>query len=356
VAAGGGGPDLDGWMWTDDEQPGGPAFEWVDTSAGTVLAAGDDESLGPFPLPFPFEFRGVVRDSVRVGTDGFLTFGDPDPAHRNQGIPDPAAPNGLVAPFWTDLDPGLGGEIRLLPGPDRWVVEFDRVPHFGRADVTETFQVELDAAGDIHFRYADVGDGSVCTVGLEDDAGNDGLLVLFNSGDYLRPGRAVRFSRLDPPGWLAVDPATGTVPAGTSRTVVLQLTAPAAAGVHEAFVHLAGNDPAAPVLSVPVRLTVDPGLAPRPRETVFAGAVPNPFNPLTEFRFELPRPMQVELVIHDVSGRRVRTLVAGGMDAGPRSVAWSGRDDTGRRVASGTYFARLRTADRTITRAVTLIR
>jgi len=356
VATGAGGPDLHGYLWTDDEQPGGPQYDWVETGGGVVLTAGDDESLGPFPLAFPFAFHGEIRDEVWICANGFLSFAGPETSHQNQGIPDPADPNGLIAPFWDDLDPGLGGEIRFVSAADRFVVEFDAVPHFGDGELTETFQVVLGADGSILFQYDEVGDDAGCTVGLEDDAGSDGLLVLFNTGGYLRPGRAIRFARLDPPAWLEVMPASGLVPAGAQRTVNLELTAPATPGVHTAYVHLATNDPAAPVVTVPVTLTVDATAGTAPRRVGFDGAVPNPFNPLTEFRFDLPRALRVDLRIYDVAGRHVRTLVAGPRGAGHQTATWSGRDDAGRMVASGTYFARLQAGGRTITRAVTLVR
>jgi hypothetical protein len=69
---------------------------------------------------------------------------------------------------------------------------------------------------------------------------------------------------------------------------------------------------------------------------------PNPFNPATEIRFDLPiASKRVTLTIFDVAGRTVRTLHDGPMSAGRHSVAWRGRDDRGRGVSSGVYFYRL---------------
>jgi PKD repeat protein len=66
---------------------------------------------------------------------------------------------------------------------------------------------------------------------------------------------------------------------------------------------------------------------------------PNPFNPQTTISFDLPEQGAVILRVFDVSGRMVRVLVGGEMhDQGRHDVVWNGRDDTGRRVASGTYF------------------
>ena len=66
--------------------------------------------------------------------------------------------------------------------------------------------------------------------------------------------------------------------------------------------------------------------------------VPNPFNPLTTIRYDLPANARVRLSIIDVAGRRVRTLVDEQQTAGSRSAIWNGRDDAGRAVASGVYF------------------
>jgi hypothetical protein len=68
---------------------------------------------------------------------------------------------------------------------------------------------------------------------------------------------------------------------------------------------------------------------------------PNPFNPMTEFRFNLPRAGEAEIRIFDIRGALVRRVVGGVMPAGQAHLKWAGRDDGGRRVASGIYFYRL---------------
>ncbi len=73
-------------------------------------------------------------------------------------------------------------------------------------------------------------------------------------------------------------------------------------------------------------------------------AAPNPFNPMTEIAFEIAQPGRCELTVHDVRGRLVRTLVAGDLPAGRFDERWDGLDDSGQRVSSGIYMARLRTA------------
>jgi flagellar hook assembly protein FlgD len=68
---------------------------------------------------------------------------------------------------------------------------------------------------------------------------------------------------------------------------------------------------------------------------------PNPFNPSTTIRYGLASPGRVDLRIHDLRGRVVRTLVAAVRPAGWHLELWDGRDDAGRRVASGVYFYRI---------------
>jgi hypothetical protein len=69
---------------------------------------------------------------------------------------------------------------------------------------------------------------------------------------------------------------------------------------------------------------------------------PNPFNPKTSVRFDLPAAGRVDLAIYDVAGRAVRTLIRGETrSAGPHEVAWDGRDDGGREAAAGVYFVRV---------------
>ncbi len=70
-------------------------------------------------------------------------------------------------------------------------------------------------------------------------------------------------------------------------------------------------------------------------------AYPNPFNPMTTIRYDLPEAGKTSLAIFDLAGRRIRTLLDGEMPAGRHSSIWRGRDDAGRPVSSGVYFYRL---------------
>jgi hypothetical protein len=84
---------------------------------------------------------------------------------------------------------------------------------------------------------------------------------------------------------------------------------------------------------------------------------PNPFNPRTEIRFDLPEPAShLSLSIYDVAGRRVATLAEGPHAAGFHRVIWSGEDDAGRPVASGVYLYHLESPAYSRTAKLALVR
>ncbi len=84
---------------------------------------------------------------------------------------------------------------------------------------------------------------------------------------------------------------------------------------------------------------------------------PNPFNPRTAIRFDLPEPARVDLEIFDVAGRVVRRLLRDdSRPSGGHTAVWNGRDDAGRQVAAGVYFCRLRAGAFRQTRSMTLLK
>ncbi len=83
---------------------------------------------------------------------------------------------------------------------------------------------------------------------------------------------------------------------------------------------------------------------------------PNPFNPMTKIRYDLPEPQLVRLVVYAVDGRRIATLVNEAMPAGSHEVTWQGRSDEGEMVASGIYFFRIEAGSFSKTGKMTLLK
>jgi hypothetical protein len=78
---------------------------------------------------------------------------------------------------------------------------------------------------------------------------------------------------------------------------------------------------------------------------VFAGVRlrndPNPFNPATEIKFNLPRKGTAEVRIYDVAGREVRRLGGSVLEVGANAYRWNGTDANGAAVVSGVYYYQL---------------
>jgi FlgD Ig-like domain len=68
---------------------------------------------------------------------------------------------------------------------------------------------------------------------------------------------------------------------------------------------------------------------------------PNPFNPSTTIRYHISNREKVSLVLYDITGREVKTLVNSEQEAGTHDVQWDGTNDNGVRTASGTYVYRM---------------
>ena len=83
----------------------------------------------------------------------------------------------------------------------------------------------------------------------------------------------------------------------------------------------------------------------------------NPFSSQTTIEYALAGPERVRIVIYDMRGRTVRTLVKGLIvPAGRHAVAWDGRGDDGRDLPSGVYFSRLEAGGQTAQGRMTLVR
>ena len=187
------------------ESTAGTAFANICGTSGAVAIAftadstgngpANDEGLSAaIPSPAGFKFYGVAAAALRVSTNGWLTFaGIPaDAAYANASIPDPAAPNGIVAPYWDDLANVTA--CRKVSG-SRETFQWDGVL-YGTTTAVH-FQAILDATtGTITFAYASnhaaLGDGA--TIGVEDQAGTHATQHSFNTAGSIAPGDARLFT------------------------------------------------------------------------------------------------------------------------------------------------------------------
>jgi hypothetical protein len=75
-----------------------------------------------------------------------------------------------------------------------------------------------------------------------------------------------------------------------------------------------------------------------PDEFVLFSNYPNPFNPTTKIDYGLPEASNVQLIIYDILGREVTTLVNGVQEPGYKSITWHGTNAFGKNVGAGVYF------------------
>ena len=84
---------------------------------------------------------------------------------------------------------------------------------------------------------------------------------------------------------------------------------------------------------------------------------PNPFNPSTNIGYNLGKTENVTLIIYNITGEEVKTLVPNVIQgAGNYHVTWNGKDNNGREVSSGVYFYRLKYGTEMVTKKMMLLR
>jgi len=93
-----------------------------------------------------------------------------------------------------------------------------------------------------------------------------------------------------------------------------------------------------------------------PKEFSLSQNYPNPFNPTTLIEFGLPQESHTQLVVYNLLGQTIKTIIDEVKAPGAYSVTWDGTDNSGNPQPSGTYFYRLTTSSDTETRRMTLIR
>jgi len=88
----------------------------------------------------------------------------------------------------------------------------------------------------------------------------------------------------------------------------------------------------------------------------FQPCFPNPFNPSTTLSFELKQDEKIDLEIFDASGGLVCSLVSGNFSIGFHQILWQGRDNSGKIVGSGVYYARLRSPDKSSVQKMVMLK
>jgi len=153
-----------------------------------------DESVVNFTVP-EFRFGAEVYSRIGVVSNGYVVVGggsSEDVNYIPQTLPDPARPNNVLAPYWTDLNPAQGGEVRVgtvTDGTTSWlVVDYAGVWTYDGGPNTFQVWIQLGDSEGIWYSYdalsAPAADG--LTVGAENRDGTSGASVAGTpSGEYV---------------------------------------------------------------------------------------------------------------------------------------------------------------------------
>jgi len=83
---------------------------------------------------------------------------------------------------------------------------------------------------------------------------------------------------------------------------------------------------------------------------------PNPFNPVTALRYDLPEDALVNIIIYDMMGRIVKNLVSNHQTAGYKSIKWNATNDSGSPVSAGIYLYQVKAGKYRQTRKMVLLK
>ena len=97
-------------------------------------------------------------------------------------------------------------------------------------------------------------------------------------------------------------------------------------------------------------------IKPIPEKFVLHQNYPNPFNPVTTINYDLPNRSIVNLVIYDIMGREVATLLNEERNEGYHSIIWNTRNNVGTPVSAGIYFYQIQAKDFVKTRKMVLLK
>ncbi|MEO0078024.1 MAG: C25 family cysteine peptidase [candidate division WOR-3 bacterium] len=287
-----------------------PQFSWIEIRGrGTRLTLSDDQTVVvSLPTGFGARYYNQNYTQVSICGNGWVAFGSTtNSSYTNTSLPTTSVPMPTLFINWDDIYPPTGGGVWYYHDTTNhcFIVEWDSVAYYSNRTNFDKYQIIIydttmaaaDGNSEILFQYLTaVQPGTSATVGIQDPTQQIAIQCIYD-GTYTRgvspwiPGHAIKFTTDAPSvGFAEPELGAGRVPKALSLT-----------------------------------------------------ASPNPVRRSAALRWQLPLAGRVRLSVYDVSGRVVRVLAEGAMDAGTYFASWDGKDETGRSVAAGTYLFKLET-------------
>ncbi|MFO0659451.1 MAG: myxococcus cysteine-rich repeat containing protein [Polyangiaceae bacterium] len=187
------------------------------TGATAIPGVTSDTSNSAFlPAPFAFQYFGVSAPYFSVNSDGYLqayttSSGSPTGSnYANASIPSTSSPNGVIAPFWDDLDSGTSSSSVLylvdgVAGSQRATFQWTNWTAYNVSGTGLTFQVQLyEGSNVIEFHYCTLASttstgaarvtGGSATVGIESINGQKGIQHSYNTASSISTATGIRFT------------------------------------------------------------------------------------------------------------------------------------------------------------------
>ena len=161
---------------------------------------------------------------------------------------------------------------------------------------------------------------------------------------------------LDAPFYININ--DGSLGAGENLDVQVRFV-PVATGEYSGIVTIYSNDNdeeevTVQLTGIAVELSVDGHQI--PDKFTLHQNHPNPFNPVTTLRYDLPEDTMVNITIYDMMGRVVRTMVNTQQNTGFKSVRWNATNDAGSSVSAGLYLYMIKAGDFRQTKKMVLLK
>ena len=381
------------------------------TEITSWTSGNDDDGYYQATIGFSFTFFGNDYTNCYIGSNGVIAFGSGcSSSGATASIPNTGAPNNVIAGCLMDLDDGDDGKVYYgADGGGNFVVTWYHYHDYGDNSESITFQIILKQNGNVKIQYnqaesslnAEVSGTTIkgdALIGIENSDGSDGFEYRNNGsgGAILDPGKAGNLA-------LEISKNEGATPVELSsftanvvdRNVELnwqtatevnnygfQVERKNAKGESEwesiGFVEGHGNsnspkeysftDENPPSGNIQYRLKqidingnfeyseIVEVQTNAPSKFELFQNYPNPFNPTTTISYAVPsvetrHALSLQLIVYDILGRKVATLVNKKQSPGNYSVEF----DAGK-LSSGIYFYTLRAGDFTATKKMILMR
>ncbi len=243
-----------------------PGFNWVENEDNRQVIAFDNTTSGiqAVELPFSFPYYGILKDSLYLSVNGFVTFDkveNMDATNRNRPLPGIHAPNDMIAVYWSNLAMTSNSEITAYHDDehDRFILEWNRMtrnPALIYGDLELRFQLILYKGGAMTMQYKNLNRSIVnITAGLNDSSGRNGVQYSFNDGK-LENELAITFIP-GQPDWFEVNDFNTVIEPGNTETVPFKINASGLpAGNYYTELFLLDND-IETINRIPVELQVE---------------------------------------------------------------------------------------------------